>query len=137
MTTDVARGSVLVVDDDEGVALTFSRMLRLNGYHVDTATSPEAGLLMAAAHQPDAILLDLRMPILGGVEFLRRLRVLPGIHRTAVTIVTGDYFIDADVAAELQHFGAKVCFKPMWIDDLVGVVGAMINPPPSPARPCA
>ena len=46
MSADIANASVLVVDDDEGVALTFSRMLRLHGYHVDTATNPATALCL-------------------------------------------------------------------------------------------
>src|SRR6266540_4559284 len=122
--------SVLVVDDDEGVALTFSRMLRLHGYHVDTATSPETGLAMARAHTPDAILLDLRMPLVGGLEFLRRLRASDRGRATSVTIVTGDYFIEDEMASELKALGAQVYFKPMWVDDLVVVVRGMLGSPP-------
>src|SRR5262245_47168606 len=91
--------SVLVVDDDEGVALTFSRMLRLHGYRVETATSPERGLAIASARTPDAILLDLRMPLVSGVEFLRRLRASDASRSTSVTIVTGDYFIDEQMTS--------------------------------------
>ncbi len=135
--TDPAIPSVLVVDDDEGVALTFSRMLRLHGYHVDTATSPEVGLTIATARMPDAILLDLRMPLLSGVEFLRRLRAGDSNRSASVTIVTGDYFIEEQIASELHALGAQVCFKPMWVDDLVVVVRNMLGSPPPPATACA
>ena len=127
---------VLVVDDDEGVALTFSRMLRLQGYRVETATNAETGLALATEHKPDAIILDLRMPIFGGVEFLRRLRSAntdPASAAPSVTIVTGDYFIEEPIASELRQLGAQVCFKPLWIDDLVDVVGRMLAPPPPSA----
>ncbi|MGH9887649.1 MAG: response regulator [bacterium] len=128
--TDPAAQFVLVVDDDEGVALTFSRMLRLHGYRVETATNPEAGLAIAITRPPDAIILDLRMPIVGGLEFLRRLRDFKTDRATSVTIVTGDYFIDDHIAAELNRLGAQVCFKPLWIDDLIDVVRAMLPSPP-------
>jgi CheY-like chemotaxis protein len=132
---DPARYTVLVVDDDEGVALTFSRMLRLHGYQVVTATNSETGLALATAHTPDAVILDLRMPIVGGLEFLRRLRRLEAgrtSSATMVTIVTGDYFIEEPIAAEIQQLGAEVCFKPLWIDDLVDVVDKMLTPAPPP-----
>jgi two-component system response regulator PrrA len=132
-----ATQSVLVVDDDEGVALTFSRMLRLHGYRVETATNPQTGLALATAHTPDAIILDLRMPIVGGLEFLRRLRGLKSDRPTAVTIVTGDYFIEEEIAAEIKQLGAQVCFKPMWIDDLVIVVRTMLGSAPPPVGACA
>lgn len=135
--TDPATHSVLVVDDDEGVALTFSRMLRLQGYRVETATNPEAGLAIAISRPPDAIILDLRMPLVNGVEFLRRLRDFKTDHPTSVTIVTGDYFIEDQMAAEIKQLGAQVCFKPLWIDDLVDVVRAMLTSTPPPISACA
>ena len=134
---DPAAQCVLVVDDDEGVALTFSRMLRLHGYRVETATNPEAGLAIANTRPPDAIILDLRMPIVGGLEFLRRLRDFKTDHATSVTIVTGDYFIEEHIAAEIKHLGAQVCFKPLWLDDLVDVVRAMLPSTPPPVGACA
>jgi DNA-binding response OmpR family regulator len=135
--TGPAAQSVLVVDDDEGVALTFSRMLRLHGYRVETATNPEAGLALALARPPDAVILDLRMPLVSGLEFLRRLRGLKTDRPTSVTIVTGDYFIDDHIAAEIKQLGAEVCFKPLWLDDLVDVVRAMLPSTPPPVSACA
>src|SRR5204863_2471239 len=69
-----ARATILIVDDDISVTWTFARMLRMEGYAVLTAFDAETGLRETAAHQPDAILLDLRMPIMDGVKFLRQLR---------------------------------------------------------------
>src|SRR5262245_62566629 len=63
---------ILIVDDDEGVTQTFARMLRLEGYQVNTAVSAETGLEAADVSQPDAIILDLRMPLVDGLGFLRR-----------------------------------------------------------------
>jgi two-component system response regulator PrrA len=128
---------VLVVDDDEGVALTFSRILRLHGYRVQTATNSEMALALATAHPPDAIILDLRMPIFGGLEFLRRLRSVKSDRYTSVTIVTGDYFIEDDMAAEIKELGAQVSFKPLWIDDLVVLVNTMLGSDPPPVNACA
>ena len=133
-----AAQSVLVVDDDEGVALTFSRMLRLHGYRVETATNPEAGLAIAITRPPDAIILDLRMPLVGGLEFLRRLRAGKTHYATtSVTIVTGDYFIDDEIADEIKSLGAQVSFKPLWLDDLADVVRAMLPSAPPPVSACA
>src|SRR5256885_17157885 len=77
---------ILIVDDDEGVTQTFARMLRLEGYQVRTAVSAETGLREAEDSRPDAIILDLRMPLVDGLGFLRRLpapvgpRPVPGRH---------------------------------------------------------
>jgi len=118
---------ILIVDDDEGVTQTFARMLRLKGYHVRTAVNAEAGLQEATEGNPDAIILDLHMPILDGLGFLRRLRAATAHRRIPVAIVTGDYFLDEAVSAELHELGAELRFKPMWLDDLVGLARNLLG----------
>ena len=61
--------TILIVDDDEGVTQTFARMLRLEGYEVRTAMNAETGLREAEEHHPDAIILDLRMPLVTASAF--------------------------------------------------------------------
>ena len=118
---------ILIVDDDEGVTQTFARMLRLEGFQVRTAVSAETGLVEAEEHHPDAIILDLRMPLVDGLGFLRRLRA-HGDHRTTpVAIVTGDYFLDDSVSNELQELGAELRFKPLWLEDLVGLARTLLK----------
>ena len=127
---DTARtlaGRILVVDDDEGVTTTFARMLRLEGFDVRTALNGELGLLEASKSRPDAIILDLRMPLVDGLRFLRRLRADNEQRDVPVAIVTGDYFLDDDIAAELRQLGAEVKFKPLWLDDLVGLARNLLK----------
>jgi len=110
---------ILIVDDDEGVTQTFARMLRLEGYQVRTAVNAETGLQEAEDCHPDAIILDLRMPLVDGLGFLRRLRSRNEHSSTPVAIVTGDYFLDDAVSNELRELGAELRFKPLWLEDLV------------------
>jgi DNA-binding response OmpR family regulator len=119
--------TILIVDDDEGVTQTFARMLRLEGYRVHTAINAEMGLQEAELSRPDAIILDLRMPLLDGLGFLRRLRAIAQQRETPVAIVTGDYFLDESVSSELQELGAELKFKPMWLEDLVGVARTLLK----------
>jgi DNA-binding response OmpR family regulator len=118
---------ILIVDDDEGVTQTFARMLRLEGYQVRTAVSAEVGLQVAEETQPDAIILDLRMPLVDGLGFLRRLRTQMGQRSTPVAIVTGDYFLDEAVSSELRELGAELRFKPMWLEDLVNLARNLLG----------
>jgi DNA-binding response OmpR family regulator len=131
--------TILIVDDDLGVTETFARLLQLEGYQVRTANNAEAGLKEAGTCHPDAIILDLRMPLVDGVEFLRRLRARDTDYKPAVAIVTGDYFIDDAVSDQLQALGAELRFKPLWLEDLLGIVQTLIvTPPVVPApRPAA
>jgi len=119
--------TILIVDDDEGVTQTFARMLRLEGYHVHTAVNAETGLRQADRSHPDAIILDLRMPLVDGLGFLRRLRSRDDHRGTPVAIVTGDYFLDDSVANELRELGAELRFKPMWLEDLVGLARTLLK----------
>src|SRR5436190_17909280 len=96
-TTGIVVGRILVVDDDEGVTSTFARMLRLEGFDVRTALNGELGLLEATQSRPDAIILDLRMPLVDGLRFLRRLRADSEQCHVPVAIVTGDYFLEDEI----------------------------------------
>ena len=113
--------AILIVDDDECVADTFSRLLRLEGFTVYAALSSEDGLEMAADKQPDAIILDLRMPIVDGLQFLQHLRKAPALRHTPVAIVTGDYLVNDDMKSKIENLGASIRFKPLWLDDLVAL----------------
>ena len=127
LMSEPATATILIVDDDEGVTQTFARMLRLEGYHVHTAVNAENGLRQAERSRPDAIILDLRMPLLDGLGFLRRLRSHEDQRGTPVAIVTGDYFLDDSVANELRELGAELRFKPMWLEDLVGLARTLLK----------
>jgi DNA-binding response OmpR family regulator len=118
---------ILIVDDDEGVTQTFARMLRLEGYQVRTAMNAESGLREAEDCRPDAIILDLRMPLVDGLGFLRRLRAHHDQRLVPVAIVTGDYFLDDSVSTELRELGAELRFKPLWLEDLVGLARNLLK----------
>jgi two-component system response regulator PrrA len=124
---DRSQSTILIVDDDEGVTQTFARMLRLEGYQVRVAMNAETGLREAEASRPDAIILDLRMPLVDGLGFLRRLRARDAQRDTPVAIVTGDYFLDDEVSSELRTLGAELKFKPLWLDDLVGLARNLLG----------
>jgi DNA-binding response OmpR family regulator len=127
VASDQATSRILIVDDDEGVTQTFARMLRLEGYEVQTAVSAEIGLAEAEAYHPDAIILDLRMPMIDGLGFLRRLRAHDDQRAVPVAIVTGDYFLDDSVSSELRALGAELRFKPLWLEDLVGLARNLLK----------
>ena len=104
-------------------------MLRLEGYQVVTALSAEAGLNQAERSQPNAIILDLRMPLVDGLQFLRMLRAKDGLQKIPVAIVTGDYFLSEPIQQELRSLGASIRFKPLWLEDLIALAKTLINIP--------
>ena len=68
------RPTVLVVDDDQDVVKATSLRLRAAGYHIISAFDGGQGVLAAIDQQPDAILLDVRMPRMDGLAALEKLR---------------------------------------------------------------
>jgi CheY-like chemotaxis protein len=117
---------ILVIDDEEPTILGFARMLRLEGFDVESAMDGETGLRRAAEVAFDAILLDLRMPLLDGLEVLRRLRAIPSCRHTPVAIITGNYLVDDRTVAELEQLGAVVRYKPLWLDDLIDLTRTLV-----------
>jgi len=119
-------GNILVVDDDEGVRQTFSRLLQLEGHRVRTAPSAADGLREVDVDLPDAIILDLRMPLMDGLGFVTRLRKKePGLY-PPVVIVTGDYFVEETLTNELRTMGVEVRYKPLWLEDLVDLTRTLL-----------
>jgi two-component system response regulator MprA len=113
---------ILVVDDDPGVVHTIARMLHAQGHEVLMADGGEAALLKVTVARPDAVVVDLRMPHMDGVTFLRRLRASEGPRRTPVAVITGDFSISDETALELQTLGSRLYFKPVWLEDLLHIV---------------
>jgi two-component system, OmpR family, response regulator len=119
--------TVLIVEHDEASTATYARMLRLEGYQVQTALSAEAGLREVESRCPDAIIVDFRMPGVDGLEFLRRLRARDATRNTPVAIVTGEYFLDDTIPAQLRELGAELRFKPLWLEDLASLVHGLLS----------
>ena len=107
---------VLVIDDEAGLRHTLLLILRDEGYQVQVAEDGEAGLRAAAAEDPDLILCDVRMPRLGGIEFLDRYQVAGG---GALVIMMSAYG-SIDTAMEAMRRGAyDYISKPFNADEVI------------------
>lgn len=117
---------ILIVDDDQVVGETFARMLTLSGYRVTTVQSVDAALTATSDETPDALILDMRMPVVSGLDFLRVLRRDSRLREIPVAIVTGDYFLNEPVLAEMRSLGATIRYKPLWMDDLSALAQSLV-----------
>jgi CheY-like chemotaxis protein len=126
-STERVRPTVVVVDDDVAVDESFGQMLQAAGYGTHTEATVAAGLAYLEGARPAVVILDLHLPDGTGLDCLRRLRSWPQHRHLPVAILTGDYFLDDDVARELSMLGARVFFKPVWEDDLLRIVGQLLG----------
>ena len=117
--------TILVIDDDRTVTETFATALHHEGFNVRTAANAESGLREAAAYRADAIIVDLRMPLINGLGFLYRLRTSDQHRNTPVAIVTGAV-VDDSMQAELNELGAELRFKPLWLEDVVQLAHQLV-----------
>lgn len=122
---------LLLIDDDPAVSVTLARMLEFCGHEVTRIESAERGLERAMASPPDALILDMKMPEMGGLEFLRRLRSVAALERLPVGVITGDYFLGETVLQELAALGATVRYKPIRIEDLATLTEHILGSAPT------
>lgn len=113
---------ILLVEDDEEALGIFEQMIAPLGFDVRKATTAEAALNQLEVIRPVAIIMDLRLPALDGLECLRRIRAMPALGRTPVTIITSDYLLDDEVTTDIERLDARLCFKPLWEEDLLQIV---------------
>ena len=97
------RHRVLVVDDAEGIRAFLANLLELEGYEVDTAEDGRSALaLLEGGAAPDAILLDVMLPGIDGIETLRRIRALDERVPVVMLSVVGK----ASTIVEAMQLGA-------------------------------
>jgi CheY-like chemotaxis protein len=80
--------TILVVDDEFVIREVLTELLEWEGYTVLTATNGEEGLEQIAGARPSLVLLDFMMPVMDGLEMLRRLRADPALRDTPVVLMT-------------------------------------------------
>ena len=89
MSTDSSNeATLLVVDDNEHFMLLLKDFLSYEGFHVETARSGEEAEEQLATLSPDLIILDISMPGMGGIEFLKRISDDTGVPRHPVLVLT-------------------------------------------------
>ncbi len=102
--------SILIIDDDPLIRKTLSSHLSRQGFETRSAEDGETGLEAQAGHNPDLILLDVRLPDLDGLEVLRRIREKS--PRAVVVIMTA--YDDMKTTVEAVKSGAfEYLVKPL------------------------
>ena len=120
--------TILIIEDEEGVRSFFSKAPAFGGYAPVTAVTAEDALrLMNEGLEPDAVLLDLAMPGMGGLGFLLQLGADPVRRRIPVAIVTGHIAIPQPVKAAADALGVAVHHKPIDMDGLLSLTSQLLT----------
>jgi signal transduction histidine kinase len=113
--TSPSPARLLVVDDEESIALTVSEVLRREGYRVDTSWSGEDAARLLREEEYDLVLTDLHMEGGGGIPLLEEIH--NGSALTIAVVLTGYASIESAIAA-LRHGAYDYLLKPCNIEEL-------------------
>jgi two-component system KDP operon response regulator KdpE len=120
MTTDPL---LLAVDDEAGILRLMKLELSAQGFRVITATDGESALRLAEEQRPDAILLDVMMPEITGIEVMRRIRE----HSNVPILLVTARDKDADKVRGLELGADDYIVKPFSPDELGARVRAVLR----------
>ena len=115
MTAKKVKKRLLIIDDEANMRHMLSKVLEKAGYHVETAADGAEGLEMIQESQYDFILCDIKMPKMGGMEFLKLSRDRIG----AATVIMMSAYGSIDTAIEAMKSGAyDYISKPFKTDEV-------------------
>lgn len=115
---------VLVVEDEEALRTVVAEALREDGYDVMTAANGAEALQLVRQASPDAIVLDLMMPVMDGWAFLEACRREQRIDGTPVLVVSAHRRLAEIMASEVQ--ADEFIAKPFELDALLGAVERLV-----------
>ena len=114
---------LLIVEDEEELAETVRRAFVEDGFSVDVAHDGESGLFSAQSWNYDAIILDLMLPRLSGVEVLKKVRAK---NATPVLILTARDGVD-DKVKGLNGGADDYLTKPFQLAELIARIRALVR----------
>jgi two-component system, OmpR family, response regulator MprA len=129
---------VLVVEDEPSIRAIVTDLLRFEGYEVRDAGNGLEALSMLDAWRPDAIVLDLMMPVMNGWAFAEAAHQVLGPHDVPPILVASASPDLADAAASLRKFGVRAAVaKPFDVDVLLAALQRLIVRTTADAWPAA
>ncbi len=118
--------SVIIVEDEAETADMFAEMMRLNGFQVHKTSGGRLAMSMIAHEKPNAVLLDVMMPDISGLEVLRFMKRDPNLTDIPVIIVSARSQY-ADIQEGLKA-GARVYLtKPVAYPELISSINNVLK----------
>ena len=100
---------ILIIEDDQIVANVYRNKLAVEGYQTEAALDGESGLKMMRTFQPDAIVLDLMLPKMSGVEVIREIRGEAEFSKVPIIVFSNTYL--TNMVQEAWKAGATKCIS--------------------------
>jgi len=117
-------GRILVVEDNTDSRDILAKLLRMCGYEVTSASDGESGYAAALHQVPDLIITDINMPVMDGIELLKKVRNEGLLAKTAVLVVTA---FGGEAAREAVEAGADAsAAKPFDFDGFIDTVESLL-----------
>lgn len=98
---------ILLIEDDQLVANIYRNKFVVDGFQVEVATDGNTGYELIHSFRPDAVLLDLMLPRLPGIELIRKVRSEPGFENLPMLVFTSTYL--TSMVQEAWKAGATKC----------------------------
>jgi CheY-like chemotaxis protein len=118
--------SILVVDDELDTAEMLVEMMRLSGYQVFKSSGGRQAIQMVTRQHPDAVLLDLMMPDVSGLQVLRYMRQDPRLQKIPVIILSARC-TPADIQSGLDAGADLFLTKPVSFEDLRSAIEEILS----------
>ena len=119
METEEPSETILLVEDTEDNRFMMRRLLEMSGYRVVEATNGEEAVSLAQSERPDAILMDLSLPVIDGLAATRAIRKLDGLGSVPIVAVsahdTSDFKSDALAAGCNSYITKPIDFSQLEI----------------------
>jgi len=123
MSADVPAGPILVVDDDDDSRFLLCEALRARGFAALSVPSAAAGLIHLARAKVAAVVTDVQMPGMSGIELCRQLRV----SHPALAVIVMSSALDDETWAQALAVGATTFMpKPIKVDSLVAELRTLL-----------
>jgi len=117
---------IVIVEDEPAAADLFEEMLKLHHYQVTKVHSSTGALSVIRVKSPDAVLLDIMMPDVSGLEVLRFMRREPGLQQIPVVIVSAKT-LPVDIRAGMEAGATAYLTKPVDLNNLLKTVRRVIR----------
>jgi DNA-binding response OmpR family regulator len=121
----VPQKTIVVVEDEQDTAEMFAEMMRLSGYRVLKSFGGNAAIELIRREQPDAVVLDVMMPDMSGLDVLQALQD-DGLLDTLPVIVVSAKSMPADIKMGLDAGASVYLTKPVSFMDLQAAVEKLI-----------